>query len=67
VLHSHAIGRKANPAGALIDFDRVYAELTAPAVTDADLEPLRADEETWRDHPQAHVRALILCPTPSPT
>jgi len=23
-------GRKSNPAGAVIDFDRVYAELTAP-------------------------------------
>jgi tetratricopeptide (TPR) repeat protein len=56
-------GRKANPAGALIDFDRVYAELTAPAVTDADLEPLRADEETVGGiiHKPMFER-LILCP-----
>jgi len=56
-------GRKANPAGSVIDFDRVYAELTAPAVTDADLEPLRADEETVGGiiHKPMFER-LILCP-----
>ena len=27
-------GRKATPAASVIDFDRVYAELIAPAVTD---------------------------------
>lgn len=56
-------GRKSNPAGAVIDFDRVYAELTAPAVTDADLEPLRADEETVGGiiHKPMFER-LILCP-----
>jgi hypothetical protein len=36
---------KPGPGGALIDFNAVYADLIAPAVTQAGLEPLRADEE----------------------
>src|SRR4051795_3243229 len=39
-------GKKATPAGAVIDFDRVYSDLTSPAIQDAQLEPIRADEET---------------------
>ena len=56
-------GRKATPAASVIDFDRVYAELIAPAVTDAGLEPLRADEETVGGiiHRPMFER-LILCP-----
>jgi MAP3K TRAFs-binding domain len=56
-------GRKATPAGSVIDFDRVYAELIAPAAIDADLEPLRADEETVGGiiHKPMFER-LILCP-----
>lgn len=38
-------GRKPDLSGTLIDFDRVYGELIAPAVRDAGLEPIRADEE----------------------
>ena len=38
-------GTKPDPSGAMIDFDAVYADLIAPAIRDADLEPLRADEE----------------------
>jgi MAP3K TRAFs-binding domain len=38
-------GRKPGPGGAIVDFDAVYAELIAPAVDAAGLEPLRADEE----------------------
>lgn len=38
-------GRKPSAAGLLIDFDAVYAELIAPAIAAAQLEPLRADEE----------------------
>lgn len=38
-------GRKPGLAGALIDFDAVYDELIAPAIEQAGLEPLRADEE----------------------
>lgn len=37
-------GRKPTPAGFVIDFDCVYADLIAPAVSAASLEPLRADE-----------------------
>jgi tetratricopeptide (TPR) repeat protein len=38
-------GKKPDPAGVLIDFDAVYQEIIAPAIRDAGLEPLRADEE----------------------
>src|SRR5712692_1132856 len=38
-------GTKADPNGLLIDFDSVYQQLIAPAICDAQLEPLRADEE----------------------
>lgn len=56
-------GRKPTPTGSGIDFDRVYADLIAPAVYDAELEPLRADEETLGGiiHKPMFER-LILCP-----
>jgi hypothetical protein len=38
-------GKKPAIAGGVVDFDAVYRELIAPAVADAGLEPLRADEE----------------------
>ncbi len=38
-------GKKADVAGTLIDFDSVYSELIAPAIRDAGLDPIRADEE----------------------
>lgn len=38
-------GQKPDAGGALIDFDSVYAELIRPAIEQADLVPLRADEE----------------------
>ena len=38
-------GQKPDGTGQLIDFDAVYQELIAPAITSAGLEPLRADEE----------------------
>jgi hypothetical protein len=38
-------GRKADAAARVIDFDRVYRDLIAPAITAADMDPLRADEE----------------------
>lgn len=56
-------GRKPTSTGALIDFDRVYADLIAPGVAGADLDPLRADEETSGGiiH-KAMFERLILCP-----
>lgn len=39
-------GEKSDDSGRVIDFDRIYAEMIRPAVQDADLEPIRADEET---------------------
>jgi tetratricopeptide (TPR) repeat protein len=38
-------GKKPDSAGSLVDFDAVYRELIAPAIEQAGLEPLRADEE----------------------
>ncbi len=39
-------GQKADPAGGpAIDFDRIYTTALAPAIEDADMLPIRADEE----------------------
>jgi tetratricopeptide (TPR) repeat protein len=38
-------GTKPGPDGALIDFNRVYADYIAPALENAGLEPFRADQE----------------------
>lgn len=38
-------GKKKSASGQEIDFDTVYQQLIAPAVTSAGMEPLRADEE----------------------
>ena len=38
-------GRKTDAAGRTTDFDAVYREIIAPAVSEAELDPIRADEE----------------------
>lgn len=38
-------GKKQDETGRTIDFDLVYRDLIAPAIADAGLEPIRADEE----------------------
>jgi hypothetical protein len=38
-------GIKANADGSKIDFRRVYQDLIAPSVGDAELEPIRTDHE----------------------
>lgn len=38
-------GKKPDAAGVIVDFDAVYKELIAPAIAEAGMEPLRADEE----------------------
>jgi tetratricopeptide (TPR) repeat protein len=38
-------GVKPDGEGGSVDFDAVYADLLAPAIRDAELDPLRADEE----------------------
>jgi MAP3K TRAFs-binding domain len=55
-------GTKPDGAGAVVDFDAVYRELIAPAIAEADLEPLRADEEVTGGiiHKPMFER-LILC------
>jgi MAP3K TRAFs-binding domain len=55
-------GRKPDAAGRTVDFDRVYRELIAPAIAQADMEPLRADEEmTGAIIHKPMFERLILC------
>lgn len=55
-------GTKPDAAGSIIDFDKVYEDLIAPAVRAADLEIIRADEEQGGGiiHKPMFER-LILC------
>ena len=56
-------GSKAAADGTMINFDRVYEDLIAPAVRDAELEPLRADQEiTGGIIHKPMFERLILCP-----
>jgi tetratricopeptide (TPR) repeat protein len=55
-------GKKPGAAGAVIDFDAVYKELIVPAISEAGLEPLRADEEmTGGIIHKPMFERLILC------
>jgi hypothetical protein len=56
-------GKKPTADGSVIDFDQVYSDLIAPAIQLAQLEPLRADQETAGGiiHKPMFER-LILCP-----
>jgi uncharacterized protein DUF4071 len=38
-------GKKSDESGRVVDFDLVYQDIIKPAVIDADLDPIRADEE----------------------
>ena len=38
-------GRKSDESGRVVEFDAVYEQIIAPAIMDANLEPIRADEE----------------------
>jgi hypothetical protein len=55
-------GTKADENGRPIDFDRIYAEIIRPAIEVAELEPIRADEETTGGiiH-KAMFERLMLC------
>lgn len=56
-------GKKPDSAGLVIDFDAVYKELFAPAIKEAGLEPIRADEELAGGIIQKPMfERLILCP-----
>jgi hypothetical protein len=56
-------GVKSAPDGTTVNFDAVYRDLIAPAVTDAELAPLRADQETNSGIIQKPMyERLILCP-----
>ena len=55
-------GQKPVAGGATINFDSVYQELISPAISEADLEPLRADEEmTGGIIHKPMFERLILC------
>jgi hypothetical protein len=55
-------GRKPTSAGAMVDFDAVYREVIAPAIEEAGLEPIRADQELTGGliHKPMYER-LLLC------
>jgi MAP3K TRAFs-binding domain len=55
-------GTKKDPAGTVIDFNSIYDQLIAPSIVDAELEPIRADEEVVGGiiHKPMFER-LILC------
>lgn len=56
-------GRKPDAGGTIVDFDAVYRELIAPAIAQADLDPLRADEEmTGGIIHKPMFERLLLCP-----
>src|SRR3954469_16892578 len=56
-------GQKSAPDGTVIDFDRIHSDLIAPAVAEAKLEPIRADQEVVGGiiHKPMFER-LVLCP-----
>src|SRR5216110_2944618 len=55
-------GSKPDAAGTIIDFDAVYKDLIKPAIEEAGLEPLRADEEmTGGIIHKPMFERLILC------
>ena len=55
-------GRKPAVSGLTVDFDAVYADLIAPAIQSAGLEPLRADQElTGGIIHKPMFERLILC------
>ena len=55
-------GKKPDAAGLMVDFDAVYRDLIAPAIKEAGLEPLRADEEmTGGIIHKPMFERLILC------
>ena len=55
-------GQKLAAGGATVDFDAVYRELISPAIGEAGLEPLRADEEmTGGVIHKPMFERLILC------
>jgi tetratricopeptide (TPR) repeat protein len=55
-------GKKPNISGGVVDFDAVYHELIAPAIEQAGLQPLRADEEmTGGIIHKPMFERLVLC------
>jgi hypothetical protein len=55
-------GKKPNASGKQVDFDAVYQELIKPAIEEAGLEPLRADEEmTGGIIHKPMFERLVLC------
>ena len=56
-------GKKPDAMGVMVDFDAVYGQVIRPAIVDAGLDPIRADEEmTGGIIHKAMFERLILCP-----
>ena len=62
MLHPNAIRQKKDENGNTIDFDKIYNDFIKPAIEDAGLEPIRADEEQTGGiiHKPMYER-LMLC------
>ena len=59
---NYAFGKKPNGIGTSIDFDVVYRDLIEPAISEAGLEPIRADDEmTGGIIHKPMFERLILC------
>lgn len=55
-------GKKPDASGSAVDFDEIYRQIIKPAIEDAGLEPLRADEEmTGGIIHKPMFERLILC------
>src|SRR3984893_11932669 len=55
-------GQKTDAVGVMVDFDAVYRDLIMPAIEEAGMEPLRADEEmTGGIIHKPMFERLILC------
>jgi hypothetical protein len=55
-------GKKSDADGKVIDFDKIYSQFIQPAIIAANMDPVRADEETVNGiiHKPMYER-LILC------
>src|SRR3712207_2588858 len=55
-------GQKPDASGSMVDFDAVYRDLIVPAIAQAEMQPLRADEEmTGGIIHKPMFERLILC------
>ena len=58
---TNAVWKKPAVSGKVIDSDAVYESLIRPAIIDAELEPLRADEEMTGIYQRTHFMRVCHC------